>query len=230
PNNLLVKESGATIWQNGATNGGASGVAFDHTQGSGAQTYSVWTVGSGSYQFGWNVLTTPTGLRASAGNARVTLGWNLIPSATGYNVKRSTTSGGNYTLIASGVTDTNFADVGLANNTNYFYVVSAISAGGESANSAEVSATPASILNFSFETPSVGTYQYNPSGGSWTFSAQSGANGSGISANGSAFTIGNPSAPQGFQVAFIQGTGSISQTLIGLIAVAIYQVTFSSPK
>ena len=76
----------------------------------------------------------------------------------------------------------------------------------------------------------MGTYQYNPSGGSWTFFAQSGANGSGISANGSAFTIGNPSAPQGFQVAFIQGTGSISQTLIGLIAGAIYQVTFAAAQ
>jgi alpha-L-rhamnosidase len=228
--NLLVKESGATIWQNGAANGGAAGVAFDHTQGSGSQTYSVWTIGSGSYQFVWNVLTAPIGLHASAGNARVILGWNSTPNVTGYNVKRSTTSGGSYTLIASGVTDTNFTDVGLANNTNYFYVVSAISAGGESANSAEVSATPASILNFGFETPSVGTYQYNPSGGIWTFSAQSGANGSGISANGSAFTIGNPSAPQGFQVAFIQGTGSISQILIGLIAGAIYQVTLAAAQ
>ena len=228
--NLLVKESGSTIWQNGVAQCGAVGVAFDHTQGNGSQTYSVWTVGSGSYQFAWNVLTVPTGLRASAGNARVTLSWNSIPSVTGYNVKRSNTSGGSYTLIASGVTDTNFADVGLANNTNYFYVVSAISAGGESANSAEASATPASILNFGFETPSLGTYQYNPSGGSWTFTAQSGANGSGISANGSAFTIGNPSAPQGFQVAFVQGTGSISQTLIGLIVGAIYQVTFAAAQ
>jgi hypothetical protein len=76
----------------------------------------------------------------------------------------------------------------------------------------------------------VGTYQHNPSGGSWTFSAQSGANGSGISANGSGFTIGNFGAPQGFQVAFIQGMGSISQTLLGLIAGAIYQVTFAAAQ
>jgi hypothetical protein len=72
----------------------------------------------------------------------------------------------------------------------------------------------------------VGTYQYNPSGAGWTFSALSGVNGSGIAANSSAFTIGNPPAPQGFQVAFLQGTGSFSQTLFGLIAGAIYQVTF----
>ncbi len=228
--NLLVKESGTTIWQNGAANGNSTGVAFDHTQGSGAQTYSVWSIGSGTYQFVWNILSPPTGLHTSAGNARVTLSWNSNSGASSYNVKRSTTSGSNYLLVANGVTNTNFSDVGLVNNTNYYYVVSAVSGGNESANSTEVSATPASILNFGFETPGVGTYQYNPSGGSWTFSAQSGANGSGISANGSAFTIGNASAPQGFQVAFIQGTGSISQTLIGLIAGAIYQVTFAAAQ
>jgi hypothetical protein len=40
------------------------------------------------------------------------------------------------------------------------------------------------------------------------------------------FHSGNPGAPQGSQVAFLQGTGTISQTLIGLIAGAIYQITF----
>ena len=78
-------------------------------------------------------------------------------------------------------------------------------------NSAEVSATPqwpslsSLIANPGFETPVISAYQYNPSGGGWTFTAQSGANGSGISANGSAFTTGNPVAPQGSQVAFLQG-------------------------
>jgi hypothetical protein len=228
---LLVKESGATIWQNGAAAGSAVGVTFDHTAGSGLQTCLVWTVGSGSYQFAWNFFTAPTGLRAVAGNGQVMLSWNPAPGAASYNLKRSTTSGGGYALVAGGITGTNYTDLGLANNTNYYYVVSAVSGGSESANSIEASATPASILNFGFETPGVGTtYQYNPSGGSWTFSAQSGSNGSGISANNSAFTTGNPAAPQGFQVAFLQGTGSISQTLIGLIAGAIYQVTFAAAQ
>jgi hypothetical protein len=62
-----------------------------------------------------------------------------------------------------------------------------------------------------FETPAVGTgtadaFQYNPSSSPWTFS-----DGSGVAGNGSGFTDGNPDAPQGTQVAFLQGYGSASQ-------------------
>ncbi|MCH1922950.1 hypothetical protein L9G15_26420, partial [Shewanella sp. A3A] len=64
-----------------------------------------------------------------------------------------------------------------------------------------------------FETPvlSANTHRYRPEGntGGWTFGGLAG-NGSGILANGSAF--GNPVAPEGTQVAFIQGTGSITQS------------------
>jgi hypothetical protein len=228
--NLVVQESGTTIWQKGEVAGSSAGTTYSQVQGSGSQTYMIWTIGSGSYQFAWNLLSPPTGLNASAGNARVDLHWNPVSGANGYNLKRSLTSGGRYAVIASGVLGTNYSDLGLANNTNYFYVVSAISGANESADSSEVSAMPASILNFGFETPSLGNYQYNPSGAGWTFTANSGANGSGITANNSAFTTGNPIAPQGTQVAFLQGTGSISQTLIGLIAGALYQVTFTAAQ
>ena len=75
----------------------------------------------------------------------------------------------------------------------------------------------ARIADPGFETPSEGTgasaYAYDPSGSPWSFSPKSNTNGSGISGNGSGFTSGNPSAPQGSQVAFIQGTGSISQSV-----------------
>ena len=236
PTNLQVKESGTTIWQNGSVAGSATGVTFDHVQGTGSQTYMIWTVGSGTYQFVWNTLSMPTGLKAAAGNGQVTLSWNALTNASGYNVKRSITSGGGYVLVAGDVTITNFTDLAVTNNTTYYYVVSAISGGNESANSLEASATPqwpslsGIISNFGFETPSISTYQYNPSGGNWTFTAQSGATGSGLSANGSGFTSGNVNAPQGLQVAFLQGTATISQTLFGLIAGAIYQVTFSAAQ
>ena len=84
--------------------------------------------------------TAPTGLTAATGNAQVTLSWNALSGATSYNVKRSLLSGGPYTTVATGVTGTSYHDSGLANGTTYYYVVSAVNAGGESANSSQVSA------------------------------------------------------------------------------------------
>ena len=83
----------------------------------------------------------PTGLMATAANAQVSLAWTARAGATSYNVKRSTSTGGPYTKISS-PTATNFTDTNLANGTTYFYVVSAVNATGESANSAQASATP----------------------------------------------------------------------------------------
>jgi predicted RecA/RadA family phage recombinase/DNA-directed RNA polymerase subunit K/omega len=59
-----------------------------------------------------------------------------------------------------------------------------------------------------FELPALAasTFQYAPSGSPWQFSA-----GAGVCSNGSAF--GNPNAPDGVQAAFIQGTGSVSQSV-----------------
>ena len=85
----------------------------------------------------------PSGITAKQGSAsQIVLNWNASPGASSYNIKRSGTSGGPYTQIAS-TAATNFTDSGLASGTKYFYVVSSYNAGGESANSAEVSGTPA---------------------------------------------------------------------------------------
>lgn len=67
----------------------------------------------------------------------------------------------------------------------------------------------ASLNDDGFETPALGTgaFQYAPSGSAWTYSGTAG-----ISRNGSAFTSGNPNAPQGNQVLLLQRTGSASQT------------------
>src|SRR5204862_527366 len=61
-----------------------------------------------------------------------------------------------------------------------------------------------------FETPGVGSgqdaFKYNPLWSPWTFLGTSG-----ISGNGSGYTIHNPTAPEGGQVAFLQNQGSFSQ-------------------
>jgi fibronectin type 3 domain-containing protein len=83
----------------------------------------------------------PTGLAANPGNASVILRWSASAAATSYHVKRATTSGGPYTQIAA-PTSTSFTDTTVSNSTTYFYVVSALDSAGESANSAQVSAAP----------------------------------------------------------------------------------------
>ena len=87
------------------------------------------------------VPATPVALMAAAGNAQVTLNWTGSSGATGYYVKRATTSGGPYTQIATQALASD-TDTGLTNGTKYFYVVSAYNSVGQSANSAEVNATP----------------------------------------------------------------------------------------
>ena len=86
----------------------------------------------------------PAGLSATAGNSQAGLTWNSSSGAASYNVKRSITNGGPYTIISSPA-GTNYTDAGLANGTAYYYVVSAVNAGGESANSSQVSVTPIAV-------------------------------------------------------------------------------------
>ncbi|WP_160164577.1 DUF5010 domain-containing protein [Pedosphaera parvula] len=89
----------------------------------------------------------PTGLTAIAGNTQITLSWIASFGATSYNVKRAIAYGGPFTIVATGVTATNYTDVGLAPDNAYTYVVSAVNAAGESlTDSASASAAPTGIL------------------------------------------------------------------------------------
>ena len=88
----------------------------------------------------------PANLAATTGNAQVALMWNSVSGAASYNVKRSTVTGGPYMQIANPTT-TSFSDTGVTNGTTYFYVVSALNSSGESANSAQASATPVAAVS-----------------------------------------------------------------------------------
>jgi hypothetical protein len=80
----------------------------------------------------------PTGLRATViVNSQINLNWTVSPSATGYNIKRSTVSGGPYTTIATNITTTSFCDTSVTSDVTYYYVVSANFLDGESPNSSE---------------------------------------------------------------------------------------------
>jgi len=182
------------------------------------------------------VPAAPTGLTATAGNSQVGLSWSASSGATSYNVYRGTTSGGESgTAIATGIATTSYTNTGLTNGTTYFYKVAAVNASGTSGMSNEASATPTSggggvtVPNNSFEAPSVGsaTYQYNPTGATWTFAGESG-----IASNGSPF--GNPNAPDGTQVALLQGftgqtLGSVSVP-VSFSATGSYTLSFQAAQ
>jgi uncharacterized repeat protein (TIGR01451 family) len=86
---------------------------------------------------------------------------------------------------------------------------------------------PTQLQDPGFETPSVGSgasaYGYDPTSSPWAWVGQAG-----VSGNGSGFTSGNPNAPQGSQVAFLQNTGSFSQALT--LTAGSYAISFSAAQ
>lgn len=88
----------------------------------------------------------PTGLVAAAGDSQVMVAWGIPSGGTGYILKRSTTNGGPYSVIAT-TSATSYLDIGLMNGKTNFYVVVATNNIGQSANSAQVSATPFGVTN-----------------------------------------------------------------------------------
>jgi hypothetical protein len=67
------------------------------------------------------------------------LAWNAVSGAYSYTLMRSTTSGGPYTTLATGVLPTNFSDTSVSPRITYYYIVMGVNSGGQSANSTETS-------------------------------------------------------------------------------------------
>jgi len=85
----------------------------------------------------------PTQLAAVPANGQVTLSWSAPKGTDTYNIYRGTSPGGeDATPLATGVTGTSFVDSSAVNGRQYYYEVTAVDSGGESAPSAEASATP----------------------------------------------------------------------------------------
>jgi uncharacterized repeat protein (TIGR01451 family) len=139
--NYLVKASDPAALVSTAT---AIGVP---PTGNSVSAQAVWTV---------NILTAPTGLAATPGNASVALNWSPVTSASSYNVKRSTVAGGPYAPVVTGLATANYTDPGVSNGVLYYYVVSAVRTGVESPNSASVSALPSAGLPSPWSTRDIG--------------------------------------------------------------------------
>jgi hypothetical protein len=76
-----------------------------------------------------------------------------------------------------------------------------------------------------FEAPALaaGTYSYTPNGTPWIFSGPAG-----VATNGSAFTAGNSTTPQGNQVAFLQSHSSANQVV--LLEAGTYVMSFKAAQ
>jgi hypothetical protein len=108
----------------------------DSTGDSMTRTVGIRVLGSG----GTPPPAAPTGLAATPVGNQVDLSWTASSGATSYILKRATSSGGPFTHTIATPAGTSHVDAGLAAGT-YYYVVSAVGEGGESAASAQASAT-----------------------------------------------------------------------------------------
>lgn len=87
---------------------------------------------------------------------KVTLCWDPCFGATSYNVKWSKTKGGPYTTVRTGLTGNWFTHTGLPNGEIFYYVVTAVKNGVESANSNERCAMTTGGLPWFCKTKDVG--------------------------------------------------------------------------
>ncbi|AFM43212.1 cell wall-binding protein [Desulfosporosinus acidiphilus SJ4] len=86
-------------------------------------------------------ITAPTNLSATPANTnQIYLTWSPVSNATYYNVYRSTSALGSFTVIGAPTT-TNYTDSGLSSGITYYYKVVAVGSVGSSADSAIVPAT-----------------------------------------------------------------------------------------
>jgi fibronectin type 3 domain-containing protein/regulation of enolase protein 1 (concanavalin A-like superfamily) len=104
----------------GSTSGTLNTSVFDH----------VTTVGGGTAPIAPKTFTA-----TSVNSSRISLSWSSSSATTGYDLRRSTSSAGPYTLVASSITGTTYADSNLEPNTMYYYSLKSANIMGESADS-----------------------------------------------------------------------------------------------
>lgn len=83
---------------------------------------------------------TPTNLQAAGGSGSISLIWDGVAGATSYTLRRGTSPDGPFSVYKSGLTVTSHVDTAVTVGTPYYYTVSALNTGGESAPSAVATA------------------------------------------------------------------------------------------
>jgi endoglucanase Acf2 len=199
-----------------AFNAGAAAIAVAFSDGAnlsvppGSMTSEFGTVTLGAGSTAPPPPAAPTTLTASAvSSSQINLSWQASTTAgVTYNVHRSTTSGftpSSANLIASGITGTTSSNTGLGSSTTFFYLVTAVNAGGESGPSNQASATTQAggapsgntLFVLAGATPTVT--------GSLSFTAGSGASSDTVPADNGANFDGTPNNPQVYKITGVNG-------------------------
>lgn len=192
-------QSGTTAATTFSDTGLSAGTAYYYMV---RATSSSGTSGSSLVAAGVTLPAAPTSLIATGSNAVVALTWVAANGATSYNVKRTQTSGTGYSPVTSGITGTTCLDTAAINGTTYYYVVSAVNAGGEGVNSTEASGTPVAPPVITSATSATGT-----NGSAFTFQ---------IAASNNPASYGATGLPAGLTVnggtGFISGTPTVDGT------------------
>jgi len=158
----------------------------------------------------------PTGVVATAGVSRVSVKWVLAAGNTsqGYVVRRATVSGGPYTTLSTITNNTTpqYTDGSVTNGTTYYYVVASINQSGTSANSPQVTATPAAAaaLPTGWARQDIGTVS---AAGSASYSTL--GNNTYI-VSGSGTTIGGTGDAFGYAYTSVTGDYTITARLINI--------------
>jgi len=114
----------------------------------GNTSYAAATPVTRSFTVNAAIPLAPTGLTASASDAKVMLNWTAAAAANSYNVYRGTSAGGeSATPIATGIAVTTYTDNLVMNDTAYYYKVAGVSSAGIGPMSNEASATPSATAS-----------------------------------------------------------------------------------
>ncbi|HMK11254.1 MAG TPA: hypothetical protein VK461_06715, partial [Acidimicrobiales bacterium] len=160
-----------------------------------------------------STLAPATGLSASGSGNAVVLTWTATTStfATGYDILRSTTSGGPYSTVGqvTSRTTVTYTDSAVIASTTYYYVVRATYQSWTSANTSQVSAAPSCSPAVAQSATGGGT----ASSISATF-ATAPTSGRLLVAVAATRNAGSLAAPAGWSTAITQtGTGSPSEAI-----------------